>query len=67
MTSFSLFTFQLILLLSVALWAYSLIDILRNKFEKNNKIIWIITTIFVPILGCICYLFIGRKQKIKVQ
>jgi hypothetical protein len=67
MFTYSLFIFQLILLLSIALWAYSLIDILRNEFEKNNKIIWIITTIFVPVLGSIFYLFIGRKQKIKVQ
>ncbi len=67
MITFSLFTIQLILLLSIALWIYSLIDILKNEFEKNNKIIWIITTIFIPILGSILYLFIGRKQKIKVH
>lgn len=43
----------------------SFFDILKSKFEGNEKIIWVLVIIFVPIIGEIAYLTIGRKQKIK--
>ncbi|WP_415222219.1 PLD nuclease N-terminal domain-containing protein [Psychroserpens sp.] len=42
-------------------------DILKSSFEKNNKIIWILVVLLVPILGSILYIFIGRKQKLKLN
>lgn len=53
----------LILMLSV-LVVLSLIDILKNEFRGNNKIIWILIVIIFPVFGSILYYFIGRKQRI---
>ncbi|MES2239513.1 MAG: PLD nuclease N-terminal domain-containing protein [Bacteroidota bacterium] len=65
--SYGLLIWQIILLLSVIFWVYSLIDILRNSFRKNDKLIWILIVLFVPILGSVLYLSIGKKQKIKLN
>jgi hypothetical protein len=46
-------------------WLIAFVDILRNEFTENNKLIWILVVIFVPVLGPIAYFFIGRKQKIR--
>ena len=42
----------------------ALVDILKSKFEGNNKLIWIIVVVFVNIIGAMLYFTIGRKQKI---
>ncbi len=42
----------------------ALIDILRNEFTGNNKIIWVLVILFIPIFGALLYLIIGRKQRI---
>lgn len=54
---------QSILLISILLWIYSLIDILKNKFEQNDKIIWLLVVILIPILGPVLYILIGRNKK----
>ena len=48
-------------------WIIAFIDILRSDFQGNNKLIWLIVIIFVPIIGPIAYFFIGRKQKINAK
>lgn len=40
------------------------IDILRSDFVGNNKLVWLLAVIFVPLIGSIAYFVIGRKQKI---
>lgn len=42
----------------------ALIDILKNQFNGNDKIVWILVVLFTGLLGAICYFSIGRKQKI---
>ena len=42
----------------------ALIDILKSKFEGNNKIVWVIVVMFLNLIGAILYFTIGRKQKI---
>lgn len=43
---------------------YCLIDITRSTFkEPLNKFLWVVIVIFVPIMGSILYLVIGRSQK----
>jgi hypothetical protein len=49
------------------IWLIVFLDILRNEFTGDNKIIWIIVVVLVPVLGPLAYVFIGRKQKIKKQ
>ncbi len=60
----SIVVWQTIIMLHTVLFLISLIDILRNKFEKNNKLIWFVSIIIVPLLGPILYFLIGRKQKV---
>jgi phospholipase D-like protein len=54
----------IILLFVLILPIAALIDILKNKFEGNNKLIWILLIIFLGLIGVLLYYFIGRKQKI---
>ena len=43
----------------------ALVDILKNEFTNNNKIIWVLVVLLSWIIGAILYFFIGRKQKIQ--
>lgn len=43
---------------------YSIYDILRSDFKGNNKIIWLIVVIFLPVIGSLFYLLMGRFQNI---
>ncbi|MEK6698482.1 MAG: PLD nuclease N-terminal domain-containing protein [Nitrospirota bacterium] len=54
----------LVLLSGFVLWLIALVDILRNEFTGYNKIVWLLAVVFVPLIGAIVYLFIGRKQRV---
>lgn len=43
----------------------ALVDVLRNEFTNNNKIIWVLVILLSWIIGAILYYFIGRNQKIQ--
>jgi heme/copper-type cytochrome/quinol oxidase subunit 4 len=62
---------QIIIILSLLLGVIptiiALVDILRNKFEDNNKIVWVLVVLFLNLLGAILYFIIGRKQRIAVS
>lgn len=62
--SIGLFIWQALILLSFGLWIYCMIDILKNKFAQNEKIIWILLVILIPFIGSLLYLFIGKNKKI---
>ena len=62
--SVGLFIWQFVSILIFALWAFCLIDILKNKFEGNDKLIWTLVVIFLPGLGALLYFFIGRKKRL---
>jgi len=57
---------ELVLMIGILiLFLITLIDIVKHRFVTDiEKLIWILIVIFVPILGPIIYLLIGRKQKI---
>ncbi len=58
----------LIFLLLIFLpFVMAFIDILRSDFSGNNKIVWLLAVIFVPFIGAVAYLIIGRKQKINTS
>jgi len=50
---------------------FSLVDILKNKFENNDKLIWVIVVMasnflfLFNLVANILYYKIGRKQKIQ--
>ena len=52
-------------LLFLLLPILALISIIRNEFEGNNKLIWIVLVIFLPYLGSIIYFLIGRNQRLR--
>ncbi len=55
-----LFAFSIVLITLIAI-----IDIARNNFENNMKLVWLLICIFVP-FGCLIYFGIGRKQKVNI-
>ncbi len=56
--------FTLFLLVPLALFIWALVDILKSEFkDANNKIIWLIVVLVLPLVGAIIYLAVGRKQK----
>ncbi|MBD0726177.1 hypothetical protein B6A10_13435 [Flavobacterium sp. L1I52] len=61
--SIGLMFWQIIIFLSLGLWIYCLIDILKNKFLHNDKLIWILVVLLVPFIGSLLYLFIGKRRK----
>lgn len=62
---------QIIIILSLLLGIIptliALVDILRNKFEDNNKVVWVLVVLFFNLIGAILYFIIGRKQRILVS
>jgi hypothetical protein len=53
--------------LPFALWIIALIDCLKSDFEKDGKVIWVLVIVFLPILGSLLYLMIGRGQKLSTR
>ena len=41
----------------------ALIDIVRNDFDGNNKLLWVLIVLFLPFLGSVLYFLIGRDQR----
>ena len=66
-TDTSLLTWQLLMLFSIGLWVYCLIDILKNRFEQNDKLIWLLVVLLLPFIGTLLYFFIGKSKKIKIN
>lgn len=54
---------QLFLVLYLIVWIYAVIDIMRNEFIGNNKLLWLLVAILVPFGGFI-YFVMGSKHKI---
>ncbi|WP_374362131.1 PLDc N-terminal domain-containing protein [Cloacibacterium sp.] len=53
------------LFLPTLLWIIALVDILKSNFkDSNNKILWVLVVILLPIIGSILYFIIGKNQKI---
>ena len=62
--SSGLFIWQTLLILALIIPIIALIDILRNDFKDNNKLIWILVILFTNLVGVLLYLIYGTKQKI---
>jgi hypothetical protein len=42
----------------------ALIDILRHEFNGNDKLIWVLVVLLLPVLGSILYFIIGREKRL---
>ncbi|CAM3826308.1 PLDc N-terminal domain-containing protein [Flavobacterium cucumis] len=60
--SFGLMIWQIILFVTLFFWLFCVIDVLRNSFNGNDKLVWVLVLLFVPILGPLLYFFIGKKK-----
>jgi len=56
-----LIVWLIILLTALILPIICLYSILSNKFNENDKIIWVLVVIFIPIIGSVLYLIKGKK------
>lgn len=56
--------FLFFMFIGVIFWFVALVDLLRNDFSGNNKLIWLLVIIFVPIIGLILYSFMSSNHKI---
>lgn len=66
MTSLVIGAHQIILILIFSLIPLiAIVDIVRNEFPGNYKLIWILIVLFFNLLGIFLYSWIGRKQRIK--
>ena len=52
--------------LGVVFWLWTLIDVLKYEFSGQNKVIWVLSILFLNLLGAILYVIIGRSQRINV-
>jgi hypothetical protein len=62
--SWSLFVWQMLILATLILWIYCLVDLYKSNFEGSEKLIWSLLVIFLPMIGSILYLLIGTKKKL---
>lgn len=47
-----------------AIWIWALIDILTSKFNEDlMHIVWLLVVFFLPFIGVLLYLLIGRTMK----
>lgn len=63
---FGLFEFIFIVLIIFGFpFLIAIIDVLRSEFVNENKQIWLLVVVFLPLIEPVLYFFIGRKQKIR--
>ncbi|HIH95304.1 TPA: hypothetical protein HA338_15180 [Methanosarcina acetivorans] len=61
-----LIIFGFIFLLSFILWAWTLVDCLRNETDKGNtRLIWTIVIVFTYIVGAFLYYLIRQPKRVK--
>ncbi|MCX2720270.1 PLDc N-terminal domain-containing protein [Lentiprolixibacter aurantiacus] len=64
LSSAVIFFVLILALFALVLTLVALVDILGNKFEGNDKLIWVLVVIFLGIIGVFLYFAMGQKQKL---
>ncbi len=55
----------LLAVLPFLLWIWAIVDLMQGRFSDNTlRIVWVLLIIFLPVIGSILYLIIGRSQKL---
>ncbi|MCS4433763.1 PLDc N-terminal domain-containing protein [Aquiflexum gelatinilyticum] len=48
--------------LGLAIYVYTIYDVVSSKFAGNNdKLVWVLIVIFLPLIGTILWFLMGRK------
>ena len=55
----------LLIMLVIALYLAAIIDVLKSKFRQDDKLIWVLVILLVPVIGPLLYFIIGLKDKIR--
>jgi hypothetical protein len=51
--------------LTLVLPILAIVDIVKGEFRNSNdKLIWILVVLFMPIVGSMIYFWVGKGQKI---
>ncbi len=69
MITLAIGTFQILLivlggLLVLLFPLMALISVLKNDFQGNDKIVWVLVIIFLPFFGSLVYFMVGRNRKL---
>lgn len=63
MFGFQLFIFFIVVGLFL-IWIWAMIDIITSKFKEDlMQVIWLLVVFFLPFVGVLLYLLIGRSMK----
>ena len=62
--SIGLFVWQTVMGLAIILPILALISILKSEFKGNDKLIWVLVTLFLPFFGSILYFTLGRSNRL---
>lgn len=46
------------------LFVITLMDLFNSMLPINTKLLWLVVILVAPILGCLIYLFWGKRQRI---
>lgn len=53
-----------VVIVGFVFWLIALIDILKSEFKNpQNKLIWLLVTLFIPFLGPLLYFFLRKSQQ----
>jgi hypothetical protein len=64
--AFLVIIFGLVGILGFALWLWSLIACIRNRYlSDNNRLIGILLIVFLNLLGSLVYLFLPRETELQ--
>jgi uncharacterized membrane protein len=68
MPSVGLIIWSILSVISLVLTVIALVNVLRSEFkDSTSKLIWVAVILFMPLIGSILYLQIGRKQRVLAQ
>ncbi|SFA76892.1 PLDc N-terminal domain-containing protein [Algoriphagus aquimarinus] len=52
-------------IIGLAIYAFTIYDVIMSNFAKqNDKLIWIIIVVMVPLVGAVLWFLIGRGKRI---
>jgi len=60
-----LFVWSSVVLMMIILPILALISILKNRFKDNDKLIWALVVLFLPLFGSLLYFIMGRSKRLR--
>ncbi|MEB2773949.1 PLDc N-terminal domain-containing protein [Algoriphagus sp. D3-2-R+10] len=52
-------------IIGLAIYAFTIYDVISSNFaNQNDKLIWIIIVVLVPLVGAVLWFLIGRGKRI---